>query len=81
MSAESLQLSDSLVVTVKVAGEHSAAIQQLAEDSNWPVPVVEQMYMHELSELKKEATVDTYLGLLAERKVRQTLRHMPPRAR
>ena len=86
MSAESPQLSDSLasnplVVTVAIAAEHSAAIHQLAEDSNWPVPVVEQMYLHELSELKKEATVDTYLTLLAERKVRETLRHMPPRAR
>ena len=80
MSTQS-QSPDLSVVTVPVASEHAAAIHQLAEDSNWPVPVVEQMYLHELSELKKEATVNTYLGLLAERKVRETLRQMPPRVR
>lgn len=72
---------DLLLLEAPVANGHSATIHQLAEASNWPVPVVEEMYLHELSLLKKEATVDTYLDLLATRKVRETLRQMPRRGR
>ncbi len=75
------QSPDLLVVSAPAAKEYSATIHQLAAASNWPVPVVEEMYLHERSLLKKEATIDTYVDLLAERKVRETLRHMPPRPR
>jgi hypothetical protein len=66
-------------VQAPVLKDHSAAVEQLAADSNWPVPVVERMYQQQVSLLKQEATVDTYIDLLAERKVRETLRHMPRR--
>ena len=75
------QSSDLLSATAPVESEHSAAIDQLAADSNWPVNIVEEMYRHELTQLKKEATIDTYVEVLATRKVRETLRHMPPRPR
>ena len=70
---------DLLVIKSSVAKAHSATIHQLAAAANWPVPVVEEMYLHERSLLEKEATIDTYVDLLAERKVRETLRHMPRR--
>ena len=72
------QLPNSLVLQVS-AIQHSAAIERLAQDSNWPVPVVADMYWHELTELQKDATVETYLGLLTARKVREALRHLPTR--
>ena len=75
------RFADSEDVQAPVLKDHSAAVQQLAADSNWPLPVVEQMYQHEVSLLKQDATVDTYIDLLAERKVRETLRHKPPRPR
>jgi uncharacterized protein DUF3562 len=59
--------------------QHSAAIQRLAEDSNWPVPVVAEMYWHELAQLRERATVKAYLGLVTAHKVREALRHMPVR--
>jgi Protein of unknown function (DUF3562) len=43
------------------------------------LPVVERMYQQQVSLLKQDATIDTYIDLLAERKVRETLRHMPRR--
>jgi hypothetical protein len=70
-----------MVKEAPVVREHCAAIDQLAADSNWPVTVVEEMYLHELTQLKKEATIDTYIDVLATRKVRETLRHMPRRPR
>jgi len=59
--------------------QHTDAIQQLAGDCHWPIPVVAEIYWHELTQLKEGATVETYLGLLTIRKVRDTLRHMPRR--
>jgi Protein of unknown function (DUF3562) len=73
--------SDLVIVEAPVATEHSAAVDQLAADSNWPVNIVEEMYRHEVTQLKKEATIDTYVEVLAARKVRETLRHMPRRSR
>ena len=80
MPPNSLQSSD-LPAVNSPDSAHSATIHQIAADANWPVPVVEEMYLHERSMLKKEATIDTYVDLLAARKVRETLRHMPRRAR
>jgi len=75
------QSSDLLSLAAPVASEHPAAIDQLAADSNWPVNIVEEMYRHEVTQLKKEATIDNYVEVLATRKVRETLRHMPRRPR
>jgi len=81
MANSVLQSPDLVVVKAPVAKEYSATIHQLAAASNQPVPVVEEMYLHARSLLEKEATIDTYVDLLAERKVRETLRHKPPRPR
>jgi hypothetical protein len=81
MADRSSQDVDPVAVHISALKDHSAAVAQLAADANWPVPVVEEMYQHELSLLKQQATVDTYLDLLAERKVRETLKHMPRRNR
>jgi hypothetical protein len=78
MSNGSSQLADSEVLRLPVT-QHAAAIKRLAEDSNWPVPVVAEMYWHELTQLEEDATVQTYLGLLTARKVREALRHLPRR--
>ena len=72
------QLPNSLAAQAP-AIQHSAAIQQIAEDSNWPVPVVAEMYWHELAQLEENATIKCYLGLVTARKVREALRHMPTR--
>jgi hypothetical protein len=81
MAYSAAQSPDLMVVEAPVVREHSAVIDQLAADSNWPVNVVEEMYLYELTQLKKEATIDTYVDVLATRKVRETLRHMPRRPR
>jgi hypothetical protein len=80
MAHPALQSPDLVVVKAKAPAvkEYSATIHQLAAASNQPVPVVEEMYLHERSLLEKEATIDTYVDLLTERKVRETLRHKPP---
>jgi len=61
------------------AVQHSAAIERLAHDSNWPVPVVAEMYWHELTQLQEKATIENFVGLVAARKVREALRQMPQR--
>ena len=61
------------------AVQHSAAIERLAHDAHWPVPVVAEMYWHELTQLQEKATVENYVGLVAARKVREALRQMPQR--
>jgi len=43
------------------------------------VPVVAEMYWHELTQLRQRATVETYLGLVTAHKIREALRHMPRR--
>ena len=78
---KSLSQSSDLLNVIAPASKHSAAIDQLAADANWPVTIVEEMYRHEVTQLKKEATIDTYVDVLATRKVRETLRHMPRRPR
>ena len=79
MSKPDLPLSDSLAVPAPLA-QHSEVIRRLAADANWPVPVVAEMYWHELTQLQQRATVETYLGLVTAHKVREALRHMPRRA-
>jgi hypothetical protein len=78
MSKRELQLSVSSAVPAS-ATQHSEVIQRLAADANWPVPVVAEMYWHQLNQLQQHAKVETYLGLVTARKVREALRHMPPR--
>jgi hypothetical protein len=78
MAKHGSQLADSEVLKLPVT-QHTAAIERLAEDSHWPVPVVAEMYWHELTQLEEDATVQTYLGLLTARKVREALRHLPRR--
>jgi hypothetical protein len=70
--------SHDLAASKLPAAQHTDAIEQLAEDTAWPVHVVAEMYWSELTLLQEDATVDTYLSLLTSRKVRETLRHAPP---
>ena len=78
MSKPDLPLPDSSAVPAPLA-QHSEAIQRLAADANWPVPVVAEMYWHEWTQLQQQAKVETYLGLVTARRVREALRHMPRR--
>ncbi|HTT38937.1 MAG TPA: DUF3562 domain-containing protein [Burkholderiales bacterium] len=61
------------------ATPHVYAIQALAKESNWPVPVVADMYLDQLSRLQRDATIQTYLTVLTTRKVRDALRRLPAR--
>jgi len=58
---------------------HLYAIQALAREWNWPVPVVADMYLDQLSRLQRDATVQKYLTVLTTRKVRDALRRLPSR--
>lgn len=53
--------------------EHAIAIHGLAHDFNIPEPVVADMYWPELASLQEGATIDVYLPLLTERRVRERL--------
>ena len=57
--------------------EHMIAIQELAKDFDLPIPVVAEMYWPELARLEQGATIDLYLPLLTERRVRDRLRRIP----
>jgi Protein of unknown function (DUF3562) len=57
--------------------EHVIAIQELANDFNLPTQVVADMYWPQLARLKQGATIDLYLPLLTERRVRDSLRRIP----
>ncbi len=57
--------------------EHVIAIQELAKDFDLPLEVVADMYWPELARLTQGATIDLYLPLLTERRVRDSLRRMP----
>ena len=57
--------------------EHVIAIQDLAKDFDLPTQVVADMYWPELARLEQGATVDLYLPLLTERRVRDRLRRIP----
>lgn len=57
--------------------EHAAAIGDLAEAFDLPVPLVADMYWSELARLREGATIDLYLPLLTARRVRDRLRRMP----
>jgi Protein of unknown function (DUF3562) len=54
--------------------EHIIAIHELAHDFDLPEPMVADMYWPELARLQKGATIDVYLPLLTERRVRKRLR-------
>lgn len=59
--------------------QHVYAIQALAKEWNWPVPVVADMYLDQLSRLQRDATIQTFLTVLTTRKVRDALRRLPAR--
>ena len=54
--------------------EHIIAIHELAHDFDLPESVVADMYWPELARLQEGATIDVYLPLLTERRLREHLR-------
>ena len=59
--------------------EHVIVIQKLAKDFDLPTKAVADMYWPELARLKQGATIDLYLPLLTERRVRDSLRRTATR--
>ena len=55
--------------------EHLIAIHDLAHDFDLPELMIAKMYWPELANLQEGATIDVYLPLLTERRVRERLRH------
>lgn len=53
--------------------EHRIAIHNLAHDLDLPEPVVADIYWPQLASLQEGATIDVYLPLLTERRVRERL--------
>jgi hypothetical protein len=49
-------------------------IQQLAKQAQVPVERVKQMYRQEIDALSKSATILSYVGVIADRRVRLRLR-------
>ena len=54
--------------------EHIIAINELAHDFDLPESMVADLYWPELARLQEGATIDVYLPLLAERRLRERLR-------
>jgi len=54
--------------------EHIIAINELARDFDLPESVVADLYWPELARLQDGATIDVYLPLLTERRLREHLR-------
>src|SRR5215470_14417538 len=54
--------------------EHLTAIHELGHDFDLPEPAIADVYWHELAKLQEGATIDVYLPLLTERRVRERLR-------
>ena len=54
--------------------EHIIAISELAHDFDLPESMVADMYWPELARLQEGATIDVYLPLLTERRLREHLR-------
>jgi len=54
--------------------EHIIAISDLAHDFDLPESMVADMYWRELARLQEGATIDVYLPLLTERRLREHLR-------
>jgi len=77
--SESIVAPDARPEQQDEAAQHVYAIQALANESNWPVPVVADMYLDQLSRLQRDATIQTYLTVLTTRKVRDALRRLPAR--
>jgi hypothetical protein len=53
--------------------EHIIAIHELAHDFDLSEPTVADIYWPELARLQEGATIDVYLPLLTERRVRERL--------
>ena len=54
--------------------EHIIAINELAHEFDLPESTVADMYWPELARLQEGATIDVYLPLLTERRLRERLR-------
>lgn len=60
---------------------HAELIEKIAAESNWPATVVAEIYWHELKRLQDSASINTYVPVLAAKKVREALRRAPVRAK
>jgi len=54
------------------------AIMSLAQEMQWPLPLVKQVYEAQFTRLKAEARVTDYLVLFAGRRTRDVLLAMRP---
>lgn len=50
-------------------------LEQIAADTHRPLEIVEQLYMSELAILDREARVQAFLPVIAERRVKEALRN------
>ena len=53
---------------------HERNIERLATELNLPVPEVQRSYNEVLNDLKRDATIKTYLPVLVSRNVKERLR-------
>jgi isopentenyldiphosphate isomerase len=53
---------------------NAAAVQKLAQELGLPAEVVQRTYEEVLEQMKKEATIRTFLPILVSRHVREQLR-------
>ncbi len=56
------------------AVDHRAAVEILARESDAPVEEVRELYDSELTRMRAEARVDTFVSIFVDRKVRAQLR-------
>jgi hypothetical protein len=54
--------------------DHRAAVEILARESDAPVEEVRELYDSELTRMRAEARVDTFVSIFVDRKVRAQLR-------
>jgi len=53
---------------------HTRNIERLARELNLPIPDVQRSYDEVLNDLKRDATIKTYLPVLVSRSVKERLR-------
>jgi hypothetical protein len=51
-----------------------SAIEKLAETSNCPIELVNELYTREVKNLKREAKIRAFVSVIALRRVREALR-------
>jgi len=66
--------SDSSLSDLQEHELHERAIERLARELNLPVPDVQRSYHEVLNDLKKDATIKTFLPLLVSKNVKERLR-------